>query len=205
MQRGIKKMKKIPILFNLKLVNSYFPFQMEGVEAPTNLKALVSGEGSWFSVLLTWNYDKNTPPVKFNIYMKNGSISDTGGYVKTYTIYDKKYVANYITIGKKYSYYVTAVTSKGESQPSNITEVTISEPIVKGTLNETLEKKSVHTPGEQRSAIIKAATSNEGGIGSYNVVAGNLGFFRVKTETGSYNMYSSNKGYGEKTKVKNCN
>jgi len=43
------------------------------------------------------------------------------------------------------------------------------------------------------------------GVGSYNVVAGNLGFFRVKTETGSYNMYSSNKGYGEKTKVKNCN
>ena len=70
----------MPLILNLKLVNSYFPFQSEEIKIPENFNAKLSGEGTGYSVTLSWQYDKNTPPVKFNIYMKNGSKDEPGGF-----------------------------------------------------------------------------------------------------------------------------
>jgi len=175
-------MKKIPHILNLKLVNSYFPFQMDEIKRPEELTVRLTGGNDWYSVTLTWQYDKNTPPVKFNVYVKNGGKNEPGKFVKTFTIYDKKYVANYITTGKKYSYYVTAVTTKGESKPSEIVEVTITEPVdFDENLEPTLQNKYWQASGEKKSTAFMAATANCGDTAKYNVVAGSKGFFRIRS------------------------
>ena len=96
-----------------------------------------------------------------------------GDSFKAFTIYGKKYVANYITSGRKYSYYVTAVTPKGESEPSEIIEVTIADPVVEEIkFSGVYAKRSWQALGETKSTAFKAAANEDGGFGNYNVVAG---------------------------------
>jgi hypothetical protein len=193
-------MKKLPHILNLKLVNSYFPFQMNEVKIPGDFKAVLTGGNSWFSVKLSWTYDLNTPPVKFNVYVKNGAKNEPGKFIKCFTIYDKKYIANYITAGRKYCYYVTAVTPKGESLPSEIIEVTISDAVTSEKINEpTLQNKNWQASGEYKSAAFRAATVEGGESGNYNVVAGSKGFFRVANKKRDYIFNSPKEDYGEKT------
>jgi len=187
-------MKKIPLLMNLKHMSSLLMFRASEIEEPRELKAVVFGEGSWSSVLLSWKYNQNTPPVKFNIYVKNGEIKDGGGFRKVYTIHDKKYVANYITIGHEYTYYVTAVTPAGESRPSNIIEVNI--PAMLNKVRTVTEKTSVQNRGENNNTAIKAAAEITRGQGEAAAIDHTV--FSRKIDSILYKYNSHEEDYGEK-------
>jgi|GEM_PF-2282630 hypothetical protein len=183
-------MKKILIL-NILFVLSFL--SVAQVKTPTDLSVKILGEGNYINIALTWQFGDQNSVVRYNIYKREGGVNDSGKYVKTYTVYNKKYIANYVTVGKTYSYYVTAVTSLGESQPSNKIEVTAIAPQAKyGVVSGVLKNEATLTRIVKGSARLLSVDGIGWGLND-NVSSDKIGFF--KTKTGRYNMYSSAAGY----------
>jgi len=94
---------------------------------PINLTAVQGNWGNYVFVKLNW--ETAGPIMKhkhFNIYRKDGSISDTGNFKKIYShILMNFWIDRYVTRGVSYSYYVTAVNGNGESNPSDTVKIAL--------------------------------------------------------------------------------
>ncbi len=95
---------------------------------PTNLTAVQGNWGSYIYVRLDWKGGTIGPMSMqwYNIYRKNGSISDTGSFHKIYSRVPMDFwLDRFVKRGDTYSYYVTAVNRSGESKPSDTVEVSL--------------------------------------------------------------------------------
>lgn len=89
------------------------------INPPLNLSA-VPGDNT---VELSWQPPEGTEPLGYNVYRDNSIINFT-------IVEDTTYVDTGVINNTTYHYYVTAIHSSGESEPSNVIEVTPLEIIV---------------------------------------------------------------------------
>ena len=94
---------------------------------PANLTAVQGNWGNYSFIKLTW--ETAGPVMKheyFNIYRKNGYISDSGSFKKIYSHIPMNFwIDKYVSRGASYSYYVTAVKENNESSPSDTIEIAV--------------------------------------------------------------------------------
>ena len=161
---------------------------------PTNLTAV---QGSWqnfFYVKLTWQADKKMPmnQIHFNVYRKDGAISDTGSFKKIYIrVPMDTWMDKFVRRGQTYSYYVTAVDRFGESSSSDTVEISLDSSVVKATVAGTLKDKNTG------SAITNGRVTfiPVFGWGMTNVKLDSTGSFSAQLFPGTYLIYASAPGY----------
>jgi hypothetical protein len=103
--------------------------------APENLTAI---QGSSYNhpvfVKLSWT-GSTTNMIHYNVYRKNGALSDTGSFFRRYSGLRGTIFNDYnVMPGRTYSYYVTAFNIQGESAPSNYAEITLTGPSGNGNI-----------------------------------------------------------------------
>ena len=104
------------------------------IAPPANLKAAIPviTPHEFGGVVLTWDYTPDTTTmtmVQFNIYKRLGAISDSTPFMKIGQAFHKSFVdQGPAQPGTIVSYYVTAVSNKVESDPSNMVEVLLPVP-----------------------------------------------------------------------------
>jgi hypothetical protein len=94
---------------------------------PTNLTAVQGNWGNYVYVKLNW--EVAGPVMKhehFNIYRKDGYVSDSGDFKKIYSHIPMNFwIDKYVSRGASYYYYVTAVKENYESSPSDTAEISV--------------------------------------------------------------------------------
>ena len=117
---------------------------------PTNLTATAESWENFSYVSLQWQGQINSTIRDlsyFNIYRKNGAISDTGSFVKLYKgIFTNSWEDVNVQNGNTYSYYVTASNHSGESAGSDTVDVTLGSPAVLGVITGTLKDQATGNP-----------------------------------------------------------
>ncbi|HZW40020.1 MAG TPA: carboxypeptidase regulatory-like domain-containing protein [Ignavibacteriaceae bacterium] len=110
---------------------------------PTNLTASIVEVGWNHTPAIKLQWTGETMMQKYNIYKKLGAVADTGAFRKIFMGVRGNMFTDMAPIipGQIYSYYVTAISLSGESEPSNTVEVTATAPatdfgIVKGTVKD---------------------------------------------------------------------
>ncbi|MGA9295663.1 MAG: carboxypeptidase regulatory-like domain-containing protein [Ignavibacteriaceae bacterium] len=162
-------------------------------EAPVNLKASQNNWGNYVYVNLNW--DIVGPMMKhesFNIYRKKGAISDSGSFQRIYShIFYNSWIDKFVHKGETYSYYVTAVSRDGESNPSDTAEVAIDTNISKAYAYGTVKNKNT---GE---AIPHAGVSFVPvfGWGRTNVWTDSSGNYTAALYPGTYIILTNAEGY----------
>ena len=143
---------------------------------PANLTATVVGAGNHqLGVKLTWTGDSSMG-VKYNVYRKDGAITDTGAFkkIRMGDLRNKSFVDFMVMPNKVYSYYVTAVKNNVESQPSEQVEVTIGLP--------------QHGTAKIYGIVTDAATGAPVARACVNLFANNSGFHK-NAQTDSLGKY----------------
>jgi protocatechuate 3,4-dioxygenase beta subunit len=161
-------------------------------QPPTDLNGQVIFSGTTLAkVYLTWQY--TAPPtvlVKYNVYRKD---SDTGTFRKIYSnLTQKSFYDHNVYLNRTYSYKVTAYTTQGESQPSNMITVTITPPPppIKATVTGIVTNDSTGNPVAH--AYVSVFVSNSQYVPAYT---DSLGRYKIKVNAGQYYIYSSAPGY----------
>ncbi len=190
--------------------------------APTNLTATLQKWDGFSFVKLQWKYSGMTmlrkDKIFFNIYRKDGAISDTGAFRLKYSHvimddwldmltggafwYDKD-----IQRGETYSYYVKAVNFNGESPASDTAQISIDSLIAKATITGTLTSAKDNSPiiNGRVSLIpvfgwqIRTARTDSSGnfafhvaAGSYIVLADAPGYFGEYYDN-AFNIFNATK------------
>lgn len=97
-------------------------------DPPANLTA---SQTTWFNhkyVLLQWA-PSPTAISRYNVYKKNGALSDSGDFHKIFSnLRFLKFTDRFVAAGHTYSYYITAINNTGESQPTIPVEITLDAP-----------------------------------------------------------------------------
>ncbi len=188
-------MKKIvSVLFTF-----VFIFCLAGINKaqPNPPKNLTAVEGSWQNytfVRLNWQADPKGPmrDIYFNIYRKDGAISDSGSFKKLYSrIPMNTWIDRFVQKGQTYSYYVTAEDRSGESGPSDTVEISLDTAIVKATVSGILTDQNTGQPiiyGKIRFIPVF-------GWGMTNVFTDSTGEFTAHLFPGTYLIYSTAPGY----------
>ncbi len=97
-------------------------------DPPANLTATQVTFMHHPGVLLQWDVS-TTALTRYNVYKKNGALSDSGDFVKVFSfLHLNKFNDHFVMPGATYSYYVTAVVNSIESQPSVPVEITLDPP-----------------------------------------------------------------------------
>lgn len=104
-------MSKFQIAFVLLLILSVFAFSQTIPPAPENLTATATIEGF---AKLRWYYP-NIMGINFKIYKS----IDNSPFISIQTLHMNSYIDMAVPAGHIYRYYVTAINTFGESQPSN--------------------------------------------------------------------------------------
>ncbi len=162
--------------------------------SPTNLTATQSAWGQYLFIQLNWKPDVNRDmdSFYFNVYRKNGGVSDTGSFHKMYThVHMNFWIDKYVQRGETYSYYVTAENNSGESAPSDTAVVSIDSNLVKGVVSGTLKDNSTNVPiVNARVAFIPVF-----GWDLTFVKTDSTGSFNADLLPGTYLIYTSAEGY----------
>ena len=168
------------------------------VTPPTNLKATIVGHNSthFQAVSLTWEYGQITGKANFNIYKRMGALSDTTPFKKIGETPLKTFI-DPVEPGKTFSYYVTAVINKVESDSSNNVEIEIVPPVIG------FGKISGNLFDDSTKAGVRGNVSFIPTIGSpdfmehmgMSVMTDSNGNFTARVKAGDYYIYSSGHGY----------
>jgi hypothetical protein len=127
-------MKMITRVFSIILFSRLIAGEMYAQPAaPLNLSAVQENWGEYIFVKLDWqSAEMKMEPGVFNIYRKEGTVSDSGNFKKIYShVPVTMWVDKFVNKGTSYSYYVTAVNRNGESKPSDTAEVSLDTGLVK--------------------------------------------------------------------------
>ncbi|OGU71356.1 MAG: hypothetical protein A2V93_00095 [Ignavibacteria bacterium RBG_16_34_14] len=160
-------------------------------QPPSNLTASESPWGQFMRVKLNWT-NNSGQFVSFNIYKKLGELNDTTSFVKIVnhfhhtTFYDK-----FVEGGNTYSYYVTAVNQQGESDPSNMVEITLADTILKAVISGNITDESSNLP----LGGVKVFIIPETGHFVPFIFTDSLGNFSREVNAGSYYIKSMKFGY----------
>ena len=188
-------MKKLGNVFlALLFVASLSGFVNAQPVSPTNLTATQSAWGQYLYIQLNWKPDVNRDmdSFYFNVYKKNGGVSDTGTFHKMYThVHMNFWIDKYVQRGETYSYYVTAENNLGESAPSDTAVVSIDSNLVKGVISGTLKDNSTNAPiVNARVAFIPVF-----GWDLTFVKTDSMGNFNTSLLPGTYLIYTNAEGY----------
>ena len=188
-------MKKLGNVFlALLFVASLSGFVNAQPVSPTNLTATQSAWGQYLYIQLNWKPDVNRDmdSFYFNVYKKNGGVSDTGTFHKMYThVHMNFWIDKYVQRGETYSYYVTAENNLGESAPSDTAVVSIDSNLVKGVISGTLKDNSTNAPiVNARVAFIPVF-----GWDLTLVKTDSMGNFNTSLLPGTYLIYTNAEGY----------
>lgn len=167
------------------------------INPPKNVKAsVVSSMMNSLSVVLTWDKFDATNSMAFNftIYKKNGAVSDSGKFEKVWLTRENKFVDHKVEFGKKYSYYVTAISNNQESVPSDTVEIEVTQAndIVAKVNGTVFDETSLTLLGRARVAFLPA--SFMAGYPSF-AVTDSTGSFRLKLRPGEYLIFIEAEGY----------
>lgn len=164
---------------------------------PQNLTAVLVNATTVPQVKLSWTVSSNTA-TKFNIYKKLGTLSDTASFLKVASNFNGlSFVDRHVVIGKTYSYYVTAVTSTGQSIPSNKVEIAVVfTPPIKGVISGKVVSDVNQTPISFPKIKFIGANNPSGTVSpTVSAVGDSLGNFKVRLNPGSYYLYTSATGF----------
>ncbi|MDR3665687.1 MAG: T9SS type A sorting domain-containing protein [Ignavibacteriaceae bacterium] len=178
------------------------------VAPPTNLKAAILGVTpiDLGGVVLTWDYNQDTTStstmVEFNIYKRMGALTDTTPFMKIGQSFHRSFIDKVnLMPGLKFSYYVTAVVNKVESDPSNMVEIGLPAPPPPpgtGKISGNLFEDSTNIP-INHGQIAFIPTMAHPSVDCLNfhqpVFTDSLGNFSARLRAGDYFIYSSAKGY----------
>ncbi len=116
-------MKRVLLFF----VVLFFATEIFGQpQPPANLTAVPSNMHMHIAVKLDWD-PSPTPQIFYNVYRKDGALNDTIPFIKKYEhLWRTDFYDNMVMPGHTYSYYVTAYNMQGESEPSNMVEITLN-------------------------------------------------------------------------------
>ncbi|MGE5398803.1 MAG: carboxypeptidase regulatory-like domain-containing protein [Ignavibacteriales bacterium] len=186
-------MKKTTInfLFITMFISGFFSQIYSEIPVPANLKASVSRMEMGKGVLLNWDYPSKIL-VKFNIYRRDGGISDTGSFKRLEKTTNIPYFMDVnVVSGKKYTYYITASAASQESQPSNKAEVSV---IFTDSSRATITGRLISD--SQSNPVIKGKIQfipvNPVMIPCFvYAVSDSSGKFSTKVTPGSYYVYAS--------------
>jgi hypothetical protein len=163
--------------------------------APTNLTATKENWMNATFVKLQWQGQIKSSArdmAYFNIYRKDGSISDTGSFKKLYkNIFISTWEDLNVQKGNTYSYFVTVTNRSGESKGSDTVSITLDSASVKAVITGTIKDQSTG------SAIPKARVSfiPVSGWNTKNITTDSTGVFSSEITAGSYIIYTSAEGY----------
>lgn len=111
--------------------------------APKNLSAKIDTTGHYISVRLSWDSasaQNNT--TRYMVYKRTGS--DSGKFIRQFFLLERStYLDRFVSLGKRYSYFVTAIdSSRRESTHSDTVSVTLpnapAPAFVGGTVKDSL-------------------------------------------------------------------
>ena len=190
----MKLTKLVMVLMLLSVIG-----MAQTVAPPTNLKATIVGPNATklHAVSLSWEYGPVTTKVDFNIYKRMGALSDTTPFVKIGETPFKTFI-DLIEPGKIFSYYVTAVVNKVESDSSNNVEIEIVPPVIAfGKISGNLYDDSSKAPIAKGnvSFIPTFVQPLSMDIFGMAVMTDSNGNFAAKLRAGDYFIYSSAHGY----------
>lgn len=161
------------------------------IPAPTNLTATEITLMSQTAVKLEWQ-GSNNQMERYNVYKKNGGLNDPGDYIRiAQRIMKRNFVDKLVMQGATYSYYVTAVSNQGESNPSNYVEINISGNSSFGLITGVLRNEIDNTPISGGKVRFLSSNTNIYPITTTN----SMGEFRMILPAGSYYIHSMAMGY----------
>ncbi len=161
------------------------------IPAPTNLTATEIIFMNKAAVKLEWQ-GSNNQMERYNIYKKNGGINDPGNYIRiAQHIMNRMFVDKIVMQGSTYSYYVTAVTNQGESNPSNYVEITISGSSSFGVISGVLRNEIDNTPIGGGKVRFISSNANLSPV----VPTNPDGEFQIILPAGNYYLQSMAMGY----------
>ena len=161
--------------------------------APVNLKAAQNNWGNYLYINLNW--DVIGPVMKhesFNVYRKNGAVSDSGSFHRIYShIMYNSWIDKFVHKGATYSYYVTAVDRDGESSPSDTAEVSLDTNVSKayayGTVKNSITGEVIPHAGVSFIPVF--------GWGMINVWTDSSGNYSTALYPGTYLILTKAKGF----------
>lgn len=161
------------------------------IPAPTNLTATEITFMNKAAVKLEWQ-GSNNQMERYNVYKKNGGINDPGNYIRiAQHIMNRIFIDKIVMQGSTYSYYVTAVTNQGESNPSNYVEITISGNSSFGLIAGILRNEIDNTPIAGGKVRFISSSTNISPV----VTTNPAGEFGMLLPAGSYFIHSMAMGY----------
>jgi hypothetical protein len=160
--------------------------------APENLTA-VQGSSTFHPVYVKLNWTSTTNMARFNLYRKDGAVSDTGSFIKRVSgIRGLFFNDMRVMPGQTYSYYVTAINSGGESSPSSIVEITLTAPAGGGTVTGVITDDNTLLPITDAAAVFHKTSGHLMGIVGRTDANG---VYNVNLPAGSYYMKTMAYGY----------
>ncbi len=188
----MKNIVKLPQLLILFFLLGAVSFSQP--DAPVNLSASQANWGKFVFVKLAWQGNSSgfTYHEFYNIYRKNGSISDSGKFRKIFHhVPFESWKDKFVHRGQTYSYYVTALNRQGQSKASDTLEVTVDSNITKAVVNGTVKDEKTG------AAVIPARVMFMPvfGWGKVNVKTDSAGNYSARLFPGLYIMYTIAPGY----------
>jgi hypothetical protein len=162
-------------------------------EPPSNLTATQNNWGNYVYVNLKWDISGSMMRHEsFNIYRKNGAISDSGSFHRIYShVFYNAWIDKFVHRGETYSYFVTAVNRDGESKPSDTAEVALDTNITKayayGTVTNSVTGEII--PHAEVSLIPVF------GWGRINVCTDSTGNYAASLYPGTYVLLAKAEGF----------
>jgi fibronectin type 3 domain-containing protein len=159
---------------------------------PENLTAL-QGSSVLHPVYVKLNWSSPSDMVRFNIYRKDGAVSDTGSFVKRYAgLRSLSFNDMRVLPGGTYSYYVTAINRQGESTPSNVVEITMELNTGSGTVSGVITNDNTMQPVPNAAAVFFYTSGYGMGI---TASTDSNGIFNATLRPGSYYLKTMARGY----------
>ncbi|MBM4158575.1 MAG: T9SS type A sorting domain-containing protein [Ignavibacteria bacterium] len=159
---------------------------------PYNVSAVVMSNSTTNPfVKVSWMYP--SAGMHFNVYRKAGGLNDTGTFVKKFSNVHMMYVNDYnVLLNQTYSYYVTALSSIGESTPSDTVQVTVVfTPLQKAIVSGIVTSDSTNLP--IIGAMVRFISTSSCGCNVY--YTNNLGQFKAILLPGQYYVFTSKTGF----------
>lgn len=182
------------------LIGSFCLTALAQVPSPTNLTAVrYSGPLAVIAVQLNWQAPTTPTPVlfKFNIYRKDGGLNEPGTFVKKYSnVQMTHFMDAQVQLGATYSYYVTAVSPAGESNPSNKVQISLNNNYPFSVLAGKVINDTTNSPVGGARIHLMPVASTPGTVNSCFVFStNNLGEFRAVLPPATYIMKTAADGF----------
>jgi protocatechuate 3,4-dioxygenase beta subunit len=189
-------MKKVLRLFVFFMIAaSVFLAANAQPSAPKNLVAQKASFQNMVSVKLQWSPSSIMNAMNwglYNIYRKNGALSDTGKFEKIYARVEGTIWFDYLAQrGETYCYYVTAINSQGESNPSDTVEISLDSALVKAVVT----GKVTNVSNGNAIANAKVLLIPVMGWGAQEQRTDNAGNYKFRSFPGKYLLYIAAPGF----------